>query len=116
MGSGGDQRADHTYIEDFVQGAVRAFEIKEPKNRIFNISGGKGYTFNEMARMVEKIVPGADITVGSGLLEYADGMDAPQKGALSIRRAQSELGYQPKYDLFEGLKKYADILRKEGMS
>jgi len=113
METGGDHRVDHTYIDDFVQGALLAFDVKEPKNRIFNVASGKSYTFKEMAEMVEKIVPGAKISVGPGLLTYADGVSAPQKGALSIRRAQSELGYQPKYDLFEGLKKYADSLRRE---
>jgi len=112
MKKGGNQRVDHTHIEDFVQGAVRAFEVKEPKNRIFNISSGTGHTFEEMARMVEEIVPGVEITVGSGLLEYAEGIDAPQKGALSIKRAQSELGYQPKYHLYNGLAKYADSIRE----
>jgi nucleoside-diphosphate-sugar epimerase len=37
---------------------------------------------------------------------------APQKGALNIDRARHELGYQPLYVLFEGLKKYTDFLQK----
>lgn len=115
METGGDHRVDHTYIDDFVQGALLAFDVKEPKNRIFNVASGKSYTFKEMAEMVEKIVPGAKISVGPGLLKYADGVDAPQKGALSIQRAQSELGYHPRYDLFEGLRKYADSFRQEGI-
>jgi UDP-glucose 4-epimerase len=115
METGGDHRVDHTYIDDFVQGALLAFDAKEPKNRIFNIASGKAYTFREMAEMVEEIVPGARISVGPGLLRYADGVDAPQKGALSIQRAQLELGYKPRYDLLEGLKKYADSLREEGI-
>ena len=113
MEAGGDHRIDHTYIDDFVQGALLAFDVEDPKNRIFNISSGKAHTFKEMARMVERIIPGAKITVRPGLLKYADRVDAPQKGALSIRRAQSELGYQPRYELLEGLKKYVDDLRQE---
>jgi UDP-glucose 4-epimerase len=115
METGGDHRVDHTYIDDFVQGALLAFDVKEPKNRIFNVASGKSYTFKEMAEMVEKIVPGAKISVGPGLLKYADGVSAPQKGALSIERARSELGYQPRFELFEGLRKYADSLRREGI-
>jgi UDP-glucose 4-epimerase len=111
MPSGGDQRADHVYIEDFVQGTLLAFYARDPRSRIFNIAAGKGYTFKEMARMVEKIIPGAEIDVGPGLLKYSEKVDAPQKGALDIQRAQSELGYQPQYGLFEGLEKYADHLR-----
>jgi nucleoside-diphosphate-sugar epimerase len=116
METGGDHRIDHTYIEDFVQGALLAFDMKETKSRIFNIASGKGHTLKELARMVEEIIPGPNVTVGPGLLKYAERVDAPQKGALDIRRAQSELGYQPQYNLFEGLKKYADSLRKDGAS
>lgn len=112
MRTGGDHRVDHTYIDDFVQGALLAFYVKDPKNRIFNITSGKAYTFREMAQMVEKIIPGAKITVGPGFLKYTEGMDAQRTGALDIRRARSELGYQPRYDLFEGLEKYTDVLRK----
>jgi nucleoside-diphosphate-sugar epimerase len=111
MDSGGDHRVDHTYIDDFVQGALLAFDVKNPKNRVFNIASGKAYTFNEMARMVEKIIPSPKITVGPGLLKYYKTVEGPQKGALNIQRAQSELGYQPQYDLFEGLMKYVDSLR-----
>ena len=65
--------------------------------------------------MVREIISGSKIAVVPGLLRYADGVDAPQKGALSIQRAQSELEYHPRYDLFEGLRKYADSLRREGI-
>jgi len=111
MDSGADHRVDHTYIDDFVQGALLAFDEKNCKSRIFNIASGKAYTFKEMARMVEEIIPGPKITVGPGLLKYSETVEGPQKGALSIQRAQSELGYQPKYDLFEGLIKYVESLK-----
>jgi hypothetical protein len=40
-----------------------------------------------MARMVERIVPGPKISVGSGLLNQAASVEGQQKGALDIRRA-----------------------------
>ena len=113
MVSGSDHRIDHTYIDDFVQGALLAFDVKNPKHRVFNISSGRAYTFKEMAQMVIQIIPSATITVGPGLLPYSEGIEGPQKGALNIHRAQSELGYQPHYDLFEGLKRYVNSIRKE---
>lgn len=111
MSSGADQRVDHTYIDDFVQGALLAFDAKNLKSRIFNIASGKAYTFQEMARMVEEMIPGPKIKVGPGLLKYSETVEGPQKGALNIQRAQSELGYQPNYDLFPGLRKYVESLR-----
>ena len=111
MDSGADHRADHTHIDDFVQGTLLAFDKKNLKSRVFNIGSGKGYTFMEMAQMVEEIIPGPKITVGPGLLKYSESVEGPQKGALNIQRAQSELGFQPQYDLFRGLTLYVESLR-----
>ena len=112
MDSGADHRVDHTYIDDFVQGALLAFEAKDPQSRVFHIASGQAHTFREMAQMVAELIPGADITVGAGLMKYSPEVFAPQKGALNIDRARKELGYQPRYGLFEGLKKYTEFLKK----
>ena len=108
---GADHRIDHTYIDDFVQGALLAFDAISPKSRIFNIASGQGHSYLEMARWVEKIIPGPKIKVGPGLIKFSENLDAPQKGALDIKRAQTELGYKPLFSLFEGLKKYTDQLQ-----
>jgi UDP-glucose 4-epimerase len=113
MEDGGDHRVDHTYIDDFLQGALLAFEAVQPKSRVFNIASGRAHTFREMAEMVSALIPGAKINVGPGLLKYSREVEAPQKGALNVERAKNELGYQPRYDLKEGLEKYVDFLRKQ---
>jgi UDP-glucose 4-epimerase len=115
LASGGDYRVDHTYIEDFVQGALLAFQKEDLKHRVFNIASGKAYTFSEVAEMVKRLVPGAEITVGPGFLKHTQQVDAPRKGALSIERARLELGYEPKYDLFEGLRTYVKSYQKSGV-
>jgi UDP-glucose 4-epimerase len=113
--SGAEHRIDHTYIDDFIQGALLAFDAIAPQSRIFNIASGQGHTYLEMARWVEEIIPGPEIRVGPGLLKFSENLDAPQKGALDIKRAQTELGYKPQYGLFEGLKKYANQLKTIGI-
>jgi nucleoside-diphosphate-sugar epimerase len=115
LDSGADHRIDHTYIDDFVQGTLLAFDVQSPKHRVFNIASGEGHTYREMIRMIEEIIPGSDITVGSGLIRQSEDRDAPQKGALDIERARTELGYQPKYGLFEGLKQYVVQLNAKGV-
>ena len=112
---GADHRIDHTYIDDFVQGALLAFDVKAPQHRVFNIASGEGHTYREMIRMIQEIIPGSNITVGSGLIQQSETLDAPQKGALDIKRAKAELGYQPKYGLFEGLKQYVAQLNAKGV-
>jgi hypothetical protein len=54
---------------------------------------------------------GEGITVGPNLLKYYETMEGPQKGALNIEWAQSDLGYQPNYAPFQGLMKYVESLR-----
>lgn len=113
---GADHRIDHTYIDDFVQGTLLAFDVKTPQHRVFNIASGESHTYREMIRMIQKIIPGSNITVGPGLIKQAENFDAPQKGALDIKRANEELGYQPKFGLFEGLKQYVAQLKAKGVN
>jgi nucleoside-diphosphate-sugar epimerase len=108
---GADHRIDHTYIDDFVQGALLAFDVKAPQHRVFNIASGEANTYGEMIRMIQDIIPGSRITLGPGLMKHTDHLNAPQKGALDITRAKADLGYRPKYGLFEGLKRYASLLK-----
>ena len=112
---GADHRIDHTYIDDFVQGTLLAFDVKAPKHRVFNIASGEGHTYREMVRMIQKIIPGSNISVGPGLIMQSEDLNAPQKGALDIRRAATELGYRPRYGLFEGLKQYVAQLKDKGI-
>lgn len=114
LASGGDYRVDQTYIEDFVQGALLAFHAQTPRHRVFNIASGKAYSFSETAAMIKKLIPGAEITIGPGFLKHTEQVEAPRKGALSVERARSELGYEPKYDLFEGLRTYLESYQKGG--
>ena len=51
------------------------------KSHIFNIASGKAYTFQEMARMVEEIIPVQKISVGPGLLKYSETVEEPEGGS-----------------------------------
>ena len=115
MESGAGQRTDHTYIDDFIQGALLAFYAKSLVGRVFHIASGKAYTYQEMARMVERIIPGPKISVGPGLLRQSKTVEGQQKGALDVQRAQSQLGYRPEYDLYDGLVKYTQALKSKGV-
>lgn len=68
-----------------------------------------------MAHWVEEIIPGPKIKLGPGLIKCSENLDAPQKGALDIRRAETELGDKPRYGLFAGLKKYVDQHKTMGI-
>ena len=100
---GGDARIDHTYLEDCVDGILLALDHPSHSHDVYNISSGQSWSTSELVAMVRELIPGADLTVGPGPLWFTDEMVAPKKGALDITRARKVLGYQPKYDLRQGL-------------
>ena len=106
MPRGADQRADHTYIRDFVAGTLALLDCPEPRYDAYNIAGGRSVTLKELAALVQELIPGAHIELGPGPLEYAPGVLYPRKAALDIRRARDDFGYQPQYDLQRGLAEY----------
>jgi UDP-glucose 4-epimerase len=110
--AGGDHRVDHTYIRDFLDGTLRAFDLPAHRHDVYNIASGRAYTMTEMAEIVKALIPGADTRVGPGLLELLPGVKMPVKGALDITRARDALGYQPKYDLKAGLTEYMGWFRR----
>jgi len=101
--SGGDARIDHTYLDDCVDGILLALDHPSHPYDVYNIASGQSWSTAEMVAMVRELIPGADLSVGPGPHRFTDEMVAPKKGALDITRARTVLGYQPKYDLRQGL-------------
>ncbi|MFI5340833.1 MAG: NAD-dependent epimerase/dehydratase family protein [Candidatus Methylomirabilales bacterium] len=100
---GGDARIDHTYLTDCVDGILLALDHPSHPHDVYNIGSGQAWTTAEMVAILRELIPGADLSVGPGPHRFTDQMVAPKKGALDITRARGVLGYQPKYDLRQGL-------------
>jgi len=64
-----------------------------------------------MVELIRRLIPGAQLHVGPGLLGNSDRVKMPQKGALDISRAEAELGYRPRYSLDAGLGTYISWLQ-----
>jgi nucleoside-diphosphate-sugar epimerase len=111
---GGDARLDHTYLDDCVDGIVRALDHPAHPHDAYNIASGEGRTTAEMVAIVKDLVPGAELSVGPGPHWYSDELETPPKGALDITRARTVLGYRPAYDLRGGLAAYIDWYRCRG--
>lgn len=108
---GGDFRVDHVYIDDCVDGIIKALD--KPKHRfdVYHISTGDSPSLTEIVALMKKIVPGADLTIGPGNYRFVDGTEVVKKGALDISRARSELGYEPRYPIRQGLEAYVAATR-----
>ena len=111
--TGGPMRRDYTYVGDCCDAIVRALAIPRlpaGTQRVLNVAAGKAYTAAEVATLVRKVIPAADIAIGDTLtpLEAANNkMRAP----LDISAAQRLLGWSPKWPLEDGIREYADRFR-----
>jgi UDP-glucose 4-epimerase len=112
---GGDHEADYTFVRDVAQGVYRAFTIRPLRHRLYNLTGGRKISAQEVVATVKRIVPGAQIEVGPGQMEKGLGNPAQhplQVGTISIERAQEDLGYHPT-PFEEALRQTAEWYRKQ---
>lgn len=97
---------DFSYVEDATQGIKLATFSERAKNETFNITRGRSRTLKELVKITRKLYPDIDV-------EYVKGDSfRPQRGTLDISKAKKLLGYFPKHDLEEGIKKYAEYLEE----
>jgi nucleoside-diphosphate-sugar epimerase len=108
---GGDFRVDQVYIDDCVDGIIKALD--KPKHRfdVYHIATGDAPSFAEIVDIIKGLEPGADLAIGHGPYRFADGTEAVRKGALDITRARAELGYEPRFPIKEGLAAYLEATR-----
>lgn len=114
--SGGDSKIDHTYLDDFVDGVLRALDHVEHPHDAYHVASDSCPTVADMFDMIRVLVPDADISVGPGVYKHAGKVDIPRKGALDCRRAREVFGYSPRYDLAAGLAANLEHLRHQSMT
>lgn len=109
--SGADAAIDHTYVDDFVSGALAALDHGTHRFDAYNIASGQATTAAQMIDRVKELVPGAKLSVGPGPYRHGDTVESVKKGALDVSRAKAELGWAPKYDMRAGLEAYLRALQ-----
>jgi nucleoside-diphosphate-sugar epimerase len=124
------------YIDDLVDGIVRASSAPEAEGRVFILTGSEKPTIGEFVghycRMLG--IEGPRTAPKRVVREVARAMDLAAKvrgkrseatpaaidyftrrGSYSIERAREVLGYEPRHDLEAGMKKTEEWLRAEGL-
>jgi len=109
LAQGGDEKDDFIYNKDSARGIYLACMVEHPKSRVYNIGTGIGLTLNDVARVIRKHLPNADIEIGPGLNFL--GMPYPASSVYDISRARAELDYEPHYDLEKGIADYLAMLK-----
>jgi nucleoside-diphosphate-sugar epimerase len=106
---------DYTHASDVAQLVVKAVDIPANKvrDRVFYAATGRPLvTAGKLAEIIRKLIPGADIEIGSGLSE-ADMLEIRYRGVLSVENAREQLGYEPEFgDIEKGVTNYIQAYRK----
>ena len=95
----GQQTRDFTYVDDVVQAILRAASSPRATGEVFHIGTGKATTIVALARTMQKVV-GRD----TGLVRKPPRSGEVRDSVADIRKAQSLLGYDPRYSLETGLR------------
>jgi len=101
---------DYIYIEDAVEAFILSCE-KETKNKIFNIGDGKGTSLNELLVLIKEVT-GEEFEIR---YEQCRPFDVPAN-ILDIERAKTELGWEPKVSLRDGISKVWQYFQKLAIS
>ena len=101
-----DQRLDFIYIDDLVNAIIQATVSEGIVNSVYNVGGGGGVKFSEIADIVRQLYPNSMINIGTGDLGYDN------LGALDIRKAEEDLKWRPMVRLSDGIKEYATWLER----
>jgi len=103
---GGENTLDFTYIDDIASGFVLAATHEKAANEVFNITRGEGRSLKDLVDILR--AEGFDFPVEIVNQE----MYRPMRGALSIQKARDLLGYDPRYSLEDGMRKYIDFYKE----
>ena len=96
----GSDRLDFTYIDDLVEGIVKVIENKNSLNQIFNLTYGNSRSLEDIANIIKNNFHNINIKY------IAKDKLTPDRGTLSVEKAKSMIGYEPKWPLEKGFVKY----------
>jgi UDP-glucuronate decarboxylase len=99
----GEQTRSFCFVNDLVDGLIALMMVNPNPEAPVNLGNPGEFTINELARMVQEMVPGS-----SGLVQEPLPMDDPQRRRPDISRAKALLGWEPAVPLKDGLRQTVD--------
>ncbi len=99
----GKQLRDYVYVDDIVEGFLKAGVSDKAIGEIYNIGFGRSYQFSDMVKTVLKVV-------GKGKLKHVPwpkNYEKIETGSFEVNvdKAKKDLGWSPKIELDEGIRK-----------
>jgi UDP-glucose 4-epimerase len=109
VAQGGDQLDDMIYVEDAAAALIEAAFAKRLNFGAYNIASGVGHTLREYADAVKAVIPEAVIDIGPGSNPL--GFDVNRAAIFDVSRAKSDLGFEARFNLQDGVRDYIARLR-----
>ena len=98
----GSERLDFTHIDDLVDGICLSIQHPAARNQIFNMTYGSSRSVQDLVTLVLARFEDVDV-------EYIEGDNLmPSRGTLSVNKAKSLLGYEPKNPIDLGIPRYIE--------
>jgi dTDP-glucose 4,6-dehydratase/UDP-glucuronate decarboxylase len=98
------------YVQDLVEGLLAVMESNraDAAGRVYNLGNPEEHTILDYAKMVLELIPSS-----SSSITYLDPVpDDPSRRRPDIGRARSELGWEPRVPLRDGLSQTIDYFRE----
>lgn len=108
---GRDFPRQYIHIDDAADAMVGALDRPALAQQAYNISGGTWLTLSEVAKIVMKAVPGAEVDVSAG-----DDPGDMRQERFDITAAGRDFGYVPKVTLEDGVRSYLEWLKANGVA
>ncbi len=106
----GTTRRDYTYVDDIIDGVVAAIHYNRTNYEVFNLGESRTVELNELISLLEKELDTHAIIDR----QPPQPGDVPQTFA-DISKARALLGYNPKTQIEEGLRRFVEWFRMRGL-
>ena len=107
LGNGGQTR-DFVYIDDVIQGLIKAGEVDGVAGDVFNLAGGKSISILELVDILHRFFPEANEP------EYGPVREGDIRfSQANIDKAIKALGYRPEVEVDEGLQRTVEWFRAQ---
>jgi UDP-glucose 4-epimerase len=99
-----DQTRCQTYVKDVAQGVLLALDTpnSQLQQRVFNIGSLEETSDRDTARIIRKLIPGAEIELQGG---------GVNRRAFDVQAARDQLKFEPQYNLEAGIKDHITLYR-----
>lgn len=94
----GNQTRDYLYIDDLVDGYLLIMENKLDAP-VINLASGVEVSINDIASKIQSLVGDVEIT-------HTEGREGEMRRSLGDIHKIVDMGFKPKYTIFEGMEKY----------